>query len=262
MSLGLLNALPIWELLPWDTDFLGFGVARLVAHALDTKSLAAQVNAARRANIRLLYLTADSVDARSNASARQAGAWLADRKVTFGMVVPAAAANWSVPLAVLPTRTWSAPLENLALQSGEFSRFRHDPRLSPDVFPRLYGQWLRNSLVGKKAREVLVYNDLTLNKTPFGNTPYNIAESSLPLGLLTLGLNAGRADIGLLAVATNARRRGVGSVLVRAAQQRAAASSIYELQVVTQRDNLLACSFYQFCGFVEWQCEHVYHLWL
>ena len=262
MSPDLLNALPIWELLPWDTDFLGFGVARLVAQALDTQMLSVQMNTARRANIRLLYLVADPADTRSNASARQAGAWLADRKVTFGMAVPAAAAGWPMSPAVLPTRTWSAPLKSLALQSGEYSRFRRDPRLSPDVFPRLYGQWLRNSLVGKKAREVYVYSDLILNETTLGTAPHNIAGSVLPLGMLTLGLKAGRADIGLLAVAATARRRGVGSALVQAAQQRAAACNIFEIQVVTQLDNLLACRFYQYCGFVEWYCEHVYHLWL
>jgi ribosomal protein S18 acetylase RimI-like enzyme len=32
--------------------------------------------------------------------------------------------------------------------------------------------------------------------------------------------------------------------------------------VVTQLANESACRFYRRCGFVEWQVEHIYHVWL
>ena len=236
-----------WESLSWDSHFLGFSVGRLPAQELSASELAAQVTAAREAGMALLYLVAAPGDKRSNASARQAGARLADRKVTFGM--PVAAEAWELPIsrAIRPTVHSTARLESLALQSGEYSRFRLDPRFEASVFPRLYGLWLRNSLSHELAREVLVFE------------PEAGAEA---VGLLTLGVKQGRADIGLLAVDEQSRGQQIGQQLVQAARQRAAAWGLAELQVVTQLDNEPACLFYRKCGFAEYTVEHIYHLWL
>lgn len=237
----------VWEPLPWDTDFLGFGVGRLQARQLGTGELAEQVTAARGAGLKLLYLVAAPDDERSNRSARQAGAWLADRKVTFAMPVAAEARELPVSQAICPTTLLTARLESLALQSGEYSRFRLDPRFGPSVFPRLYGLWLRNSLSRELAREVLVF-----------------APEAGPdaLGLLTLGVKHERADIGLLAVDEQARGQQIGQQMVHAARQRTAAWGLAELQVVTQLGNEPACRFYRKCGFAEDAVEHIYHLWL
>ena len=233
--------------LAWDSDYLGFGVARLEAESLAPDELARLLAEARAAGLRLLYLVAAPADARSNASARAAGAWLADRKVTFALPVAPAEQAEAVAPAIQPTTTWTPQLESLALQSGEYSRFRLDAHFAPSVFTGLYQRWLRNSLSHEIAREVLVF----------------AAEPTGPArGLLTLGLKNGRADIGLLAVDAGARGQRIGQQLVAAARQRTAAWDLAELQVVTQLDNEPACGFYRRCGFREWQVEHIYHLWL
>ncbi|GAB2958327.1 hypothetical protein GCM10027048_26580 [Hymenobacter coalescens] len=237
--------------LPWDTDYMGYGVGRLTAAQLTAAALQEQVAAARQAGLRLLYFVADPDDALSNASAREAGAWLADRKVTFGMPVAGEESQQPVPAAIHDTTTWTPQLESLALQSGEYSRFRLDPNFAPEVFTGLYGLWLRNSLSHQIAREVLVFDGV-------GEGSPEVAA----LGLLTLGVKNGRADIGLLAVDTSARGQRIGQQLVAAARQRTAAWGLAELQVVTQLDNEPACGFYQRCGFAAWQVEHIYHLWL
>jgi len=233
--------------LTWDSDYLGFGVARLEADRLTHEALAEQLAEARATGLRLLYLIAAPPDALSNASARAAGGWLADRKVTFAMPVGATEKAAAVSPAIRPTTNWTPQLESLALQSGEYSRFRLDKQFAPEVFTGLYQSWLQNSLNHQIAREVLVFE---------------AASGGGAQGLLTLGLKNGRADIGLLAVDAAARGQRLGQQLVAAARQRTAAWGFAELQVVTQLDNDPACRFYRRCGFHEWQVEHIYHLWL
>lgn len=239
--------------LAWDSNFLGFGVARLSVQAITAAALSGHLAIARQAGLRLLYLVADPTDDLSNASARQEGGWLVDRKVTFVMLVRPIAAQEPTGHFIKPETEWSARLESLALQSGEYSRFRLDPNFEPSVFKSLYQQWLRNSLTHELAREVLVYQPLAAHEG---------GEIPEPLGLMTLGIKAGRADIGLLAVDVAARGQRIGQQLVEAAQQRIATWGLPELQVVTQLDNDPACQFYRRCGFTEAAVEHIYHIWL
>lgn len=235
----------IWQPLPWDSDFLGFPVARLAAFGQPAAAVSAAIAEARQAGFRLLYLVAGPADAMPAAVALAAGAWLADRKVTFAMpLLPDSASQLSS--AIGTAVSYSPQLESLAWQSGEYSRFRLDAHFGPDVFRGLYSQWLRNSLSGDIARRVLIWQN------PDGHE----------LGLLTLGEKNGRADIGLLAVDAAARGQRVGQQLVAAAQAQAAVWGYTELQVVTQRNNEPACRFYEKCGFRLTHEEHIYHLWL
>ncbi|OGX81362.1 hypothetical protein BEN47_19265 [Hymenobacter lapidarius] len=239
--------------LVWDSEFLAFGVSRLPAHSLTTAALEQLVQEARQAGTRLLYVVATPTDAFSNASALQAGAWLADRKVIFVHDVEPGAATLAISPAIHSITASSPVLESLALQSGKYSRFRRDKRFSPAVFPKLYQHWLHNSLSHQLAREVFAVEAGTGHPAP---------ASATHCGLLTLGIADNRATIGLLAVDESARRQKIGQQLVAAARQRTAAWGLRELQVATQLDNEPACAFYRRCGFREARVEHIYHLWL
>ncbi len=238
---------PVVESLAWDSGFLGFPVARLVARHLSASALAAVVADSRGAGIRLIYLVAEPADAETAAAARQAGAWLADQKVTFARQTQDLTGDLVPDSTQIEIATAFTPqLERLAWQSGEFSRFRRDELFAPHVFPALYSHWLRASLGGELARVVLA------------SVPPTGAET----GLLTLSEQHGRASIGLLAVAVAARGLGVGRQLVAAARQQAQQWGCAALQVVTQRANGPACQFYTRCGFELVREEHLYHLWL
>lgn len=238
--------------LPWDSEFLGFPTYRLAAHDLPKDALQALLNTIRAQGGKLVYVSANPADARTAAAAQALGLRLGDRKITYVMpaTVPAEALN--VPaLAVAPAPT--PALERLALQSGEFSRFRLDPRFAPHVYEELYRRWLRNSFGQGMASTVLT----ALDPTP------NIAQATAdPLGLLTLGVKGQRADIGLLAVDEAARGRRLGQQLVLAARHLTVWWGLPELQVVTQQDNAPACAFYERCGFRPDRVEHIYHAWL
>ena len=242
---------PLVQLLEWDSEFLGFDVGRLAAQQLSAANLATLMDQSRAVGYRLLYLIADPADATTAAAASHASAWLADRRVTFAREInvplsigTATAAGSS---AVFNATEVTPQLEQLAWQSGEFSRFRRDAQFAPRVFIDLYRQWLQASFTGELAQVVLAYL---------------LPSTRDETGLLTLGQKAGVAHIGLLAVARAARRQGIGQQLVEAAWEQALRWNCSRMQVVTQRDNVPACRFYQQCGFELVQEEHIYHLWL
>ncbi|WP_426060955.1 GNAT family N-acetyltransferase [Hymenobacter sp. B1770] len=232
--------------LPWDSEFLGFPVARLLAQDLAPLQLAAVATEARQAGYHLVYVIDNPTNTIHAEAIVSAGAWLADRKVTFLMDLPAPATVTAQTPSIESTTKLTTQLESLAWQSGTFSRFRLDPHFSPKVFQNLYSEWLRNSLTGAIARRVLVWYD----------------AEGVERGLLTLGKKNGRADIGLLAVDEVVRGQQVGQQLVASAAAQAYEWGYREIQVVTQRDNQLACRFYKKCGFRLAHEEHIYHLWL
>ena len=234
------------ELLPWDTDFLGFPVARLRAAALDEATLDAVLRRCRAAGIRLLYLYADPADAVTAATLRRARLELADDRRTFEMVLPAVPTYTArTDFQIRPTTTYTPRLEELVWQSGEHSRFRRDPHFAPDVFPRLYSHWLRNILAGRTARQLLV------------------AEANGAVqGLLVLDEKHHQTSLELLAVDTNLRGLGLGWQFLEAAQRQAYAWGHSALRLVTQADNAPACRLYRRFGFRVTHEEHLYHCWL
>ena len=238
-------SLPLVEPRPWDSAFLGFPVGRLVAHKLDAPHLAALVAESQAAGTRLIYLVTDPTDTETANTARQLGARLIDRKLTFARPTNGPAVSRAFN-AIERVTTYTPQLERLAWQSGDFSRFQRDENFAPHVFPDLYSHWLRASLSGELARVVLASQSPTGTET----------------GLLTLSERAGSASIGLLAVDAAVRGQGIGRHLVEAARQQALGWGCTQLQVVTQRDNAPACRFYVRCGFGLVREEHLYHLWL
>jgi dTDP-4-amino-4,6-dideoxy-D-galactose acyltransferase len=241
-----MNELPTTiQPLDWDSEFLGYPVARLATASLTSTELITAIDAAKHAGIKLLYCITDPNSSDLAIVLQQQGAWLADQKTTFVLSMSMLCIE-DLPSAIYPATIWTPQLESLAWQSGEYSRFRLDPQFDTTVFRHLYSQWLHNSLSGKIASQVLVWHN----------------EEGYELGLLTLGEKNQRADIGLLAVDETARGHSIGQCLMSAAKNWAISKGYDELQVVTQGQNLLACAFYTKCGFERTHTEHIYHLWL
>ena len=235
------------ELLPWDTEFLGFPVARLRAAALSDAALAAVLGYCRAAGIRLLYLHADPADAATAAAAHRAALLLADHRLTFEMPLPDQPTySARTHFRIRPTTEHTPRLEALVWQSGEYSRFRRDPGFAPDVFPRLYSQWLRNILAGRTACQLLVADD----------------ADGAAQGLLVLDQKHGQTSLELLAVDPALRGQGLGWQFLEAAQRQAYAWNLPALRLVTQADNVPACRLYRRFGFRAAHAEHLYHCWL
>ena len=133
----------------------------------------------------------------------------------------------------------------LALEAGVYSRFKVDPNFRGREFENLYTGWIKNSLNGDMARDVLVYR--------IGNKE---------VGLVTLRDANGRCNIGLIATDFKYRRRRIGEKLMNAAITKAADWGHKEMDVVTQKANVASCKFYRQMGYkIEFR-TNVYHFWL
>ena len=236
-----------WNLLPWDSDFFGFTVARIEAPQPD--ELAKTVTAMATYGVVLAYWSVDPEDVAANAAAASAGAFLADRKVTYAINADDMRRRHDSLLSVGIEEYASAEpapeLVQLALGAGIYSRFLVDPRMPSTVFPKLYTIWIRSSV----------------NKT-IADAVYVARDAGRIVGMVTVGEKLGRGDIGLLAVDPATRGRNLGLALVARAQEWALDRGYAVAQVVTQGANAGACRFYEKCGYRIDRVENIYHFWM
>ena len=149
---------PCCRMLPWDSDLFGFPVASISPAAVDEDRLPDAVATLRSAGVRLAYATVPWSDARGRQALEEAGARCVDRRVRFR---GEARSDPVMPLDVATVRggLCTPDLERLALASGAHSRFRVDARIPTGVFERLYLAWIRRSVAGEIAGDVLVIHD-------------------------------------------------------------------------------------------------------
>lgn len=235
------------QLLPWDSEWLGFPVARLVTGTAGaTLDIATTVVQCRAAGIRLLYLLVDPADSATSAAAQAVGAWLVDVRQTYWLPLAGAASPVPLPPGIALTRATvlTPSLEELAWQSGEHSRFLRDARIGDQAFRVLYTRWLCQALA-----EGVVWVAATESEETAGVLAFEAGDH-------------GTASIALLAVAPTARRRRIGQYLVQTAALEARHRGCTELRVVTQGTNHPARQLYEQCGFGLLRTEYCYHLWL
>lgn len=234
------------RLLAWDSDFYGFPVASLEVSPGGAPALAAELQALRKRGVVLCYCRTAVDDEEASACLRGLQASLVDEKVMFVRAVDAGERRaGALALTSYLGRALTPELLLLALQSGEFSRFRTDPRLPAGSFERMYETWMRRSLSGELAQEVLCST-----------------ARGVETGVVTLARQGGTATIGLLAVAPEVRGQGVGSALLAEAAACCARWGVAELLVATQRTNAAACGLYTKSGFCVKTAERIYHAWL
>lgn len=231
--------------LAWDSSWLGFAVARVGGKGLTNL---AQVQAAiaqcQATGVRLLYLVFDPSHQAAARAAEAAGAQLVDEKLTYHQALTGQVLALPHPPGTRLVRAHAITptLEELAVQSGAYSRFREDARFGTAAFESLYRQWLWQT---------------------FDHGLLWVAETNTQAtGLLAFAGRDNFASIELLAVAPDTRRQGIGQCLVQTAKQAAQQQGYSELRVVTQAANQPACRLYEQCGFRLLQAELVYHLWL
>lgn len=135
-------------------------------------------------------------------------------------------------------------LEELALQSGLHSRFRNDEKLRP-YFKGFFKTWVRNSLNGQIADKTFVALD---NKKIMGFITCRVKEKD--------------GWIGLISVDREMQLKGIGTSLMAAVENYYLERNIKNSLVITQKDNLKACRFYESCDYVILQREFIYHWWI
>ncbi len=109
------------------------------------------------------------------------------------------------------------------------TRYYHDPVISTQKADSVYEHWLKNSLNGKVADLVLVWE-----------------EGEEIFGFITLQK---KGHIPLVGVSENARGKGVGKRLLLAALARCKKWGLEEVIIETQMTNIAALRLYHACGF-------------
>ncbi len=144
-----------------------------------------------------------------------------------------------------PNTAPNKQLEALAIESGLYSRFNTDPKITRQNFEKIYKLWIYNSATRDNAKTVLI-----------------IKRDQKIVGMVTLGEKNDRGDIGLLAVDPSYRGMGLGKILVYAAQDWCVTQGYQTGQVVTQKTNIPAAKLYENCGYKVEKIENFYHFWL
>lgn len=243
----------MYRILEWDSEFFGFTVAQIstTSEEANAGQLECVLAELRRNTVRLAYWSTRA-DVPGGYCAAGLGGRLVDEKTTFlvalasvGSPIANALSN-DVFVEPYDSSMSKAELRELAIQSGEFSRFAIDPKIPKAKFEEMYAIWIEKSLAKEIADEVLVVRN----------------NDGRVVGMTTLGHKNDRGDIGLLGVDAKFRGRHFGEMLVRHAQQWFIARGYKYAQVVTQGANAPACRLYAKCGFAVEMIEHFYHFWL
>jgi dTDP-4-amino-4,6-dideoxy-D-galactose acyltransferase len=248
VNFEVIEKLNVYEMLDLDTEIFGFPVARILPDTLTPEALAEVLFFLGQKGVRLVFWASDPRDEASQRAARHSRGFLADQKVTYAIDLAGAPPFSTGKLwecAEYNADDCCEDLEALALQVGHHSRFGADPRMPVAGYEALYRLWIRNSVNRTVADAVLVAR-----------------EDGRIVGMVTVGIKAGRGFIGLFAVAPGMRERHIGSCLLQSSQTWFRRQEIRFTQVVTQRNNIAACRLYEKGGYTVAKLEHFYHFWL
>lgn len=236
-----------YQILSWDTEVLGINVAKIIPERMTPELLQKVLSDLKQQQVQLVYWASESQDPVSQRAALESHGVMADYKTTYLIKLSHLKTQPEADPEVVPYSS-SEPdndLINLAYESGLYSRFKIDPRISDDQFKKVYRLWITNSVRKQIAQEVLV-----------------IKRNQRIVAMLTLGEKNQRGDIGLLAVDPNYRGQKLGSKLVYAAQAWCIKQGYAHGQVVTQQLNLPAAALYEKCDYSIEKVENFFHFWL
>ena len=186
------------EMLDWDSDFFGIKVARITEPVLAAEELTSILAELNRQRVELVYWPSSTQF--DCDEIKGLGGHLVDNKTTFVIDFRQFDLDAMVSADIVVPYSPSMPfadVEDLAVQSSEYSRFAVDPRFPRERLVALYKTWIDRSIRKEIASEVLV-----------------IREGSRIVGMVTIGEKDGRGDIGLIAVDARCRGKNYGEILV------------------------------------------------
>lgn len=241
------NQTSIFQILDWDSKIFGYKVAKIGASNLKLNESKKILLKLTSKNVRLVYWFVDPTDKISNQAAKENNGLLVDNKITYILNLynyPLERINYK-PLHSYLHKPLSKNIKFLALQSGLYSRFKLDKNFIHNEFEKLYKEWIKRSLMGEIAKDVIVYLDKNFER-----------------GLITLELKGEYGNIGLISVDKEYQGKSIGKLLVNAALVKFKALGITRVKVATQKNNIIACKFYEKLGFTQEGIQNIYHFWL
>lgn len=234
------------EYLKWDSDFFDLRIGRIYLNELILTITPEEIlRTARLEKYNVLYLFTCCDTPLIHDYSKKLSASLVDCKVTFTKNITNCQEVNTNKVESYSSSVVSDELYSLALQSGQYSRFKVDVNFGNNAFEKLYKVWIDNSINRKIADEVFV-----------------VRENEKEIGFITLNILNNTATIGLLAVDMNYRNKTIGRILIAKVEQYCYEKGVKSIEVATQQNNINACRFYERNGFQILKCEAIYHLWI
>lgn len=226
------------EHLDWDSQFMGIEVGRTYQNQLSRKIEESD-------NYDLLYLFEDKKIDTTSFFIPNRICFLADCKLIYSKPISTEIkpANFNIK------EYKDSPIEieqlyKLAYLSGKYSRFKLDKFLPPDTFEKMYRLWIDNSISGKIA-DYLFYIEI----------------EGVVVAFVTLKVAPQKGVIGLIATSEEKQAKGMGKALIAKCEEVLRMRKIQQLDVATQKDNEIACLFYEKCEMKIINTTYIYHCW-
>jgi dTDP-4-amino-4,6-dideoxy-D-galactose acyltransferase len=231
------------DILPWDSEFFGFSVGKVVnGNAIVSLQLSDVSNAIVEDRLTLLYWATSSSLCQEFAACH-----IVDHVLLSKSLPVTPAETQTAEQLEFETYHDTEPTEELvelAIAAGWSSRFRLDHRFTDEQFISLYLAWINRSCRREIADIVIV-----------------VKSQGAIAGFVTAKTEHSICQIGLIAVSENYQRKGVGKALMRAVEDYALAEQCHEIRVVTQSGNAAALALYQAMEFQPIATTFWYHFW-
>jgi len=228
------------DLVKWDTEHFGIKVGELKFNCLPShENLLKEMATAKSEGYDVLYLKGLILPE----SYLDENIVLADEKVLYTQRIEDKKHISDEHVVSILHHELDARLLSLALQSGGYSRYFTDKRFKLNVFLNLYETWIRNSLNGTIANDVIAY-----------------MEDGRVDGFITYKIVGNKVTIGLVDVDNAVTGKGIGSKLMQSFLSLFPIGT--EIEVATQFANRVGCHFYEKNGFSVESVTNIYHLWL
>jgi ribosomal protein S18 acetylase RimI-like enzyme len=233
-----------FSLLPWDSDFFGLRIGRVMASDFTVDSAAEILDKAREESVDCLYLLVDARDSEKVQAAENSGFRLVDVRITRERDAPRKEKSGPIENIDQCHAEDIPGLQAIARRSHRDSRFYHDPNFPNKLCDALYEAWIENACNGASACVIVA------------------RSAGRAVGYVTCDLPEPRLGVlGLVAVAEDQVGKGFGGLMVEGALEWMATQQRTCVRVVTQARNINASRLYEANGFKTVQVENSYHLW-
>ena len=238
-----------FEILKWDSVFFGFTIAKINDECISPKDFGNIYQELKNKKVKLIYWPSDINCNFQNEISKEFNGSLVDIKTTYERKLE------KIDRLIIERRSSYVELYEkkqpddrileIAVQCGEYSRFKVDLTFPSEKFVELYRTWIIKSLTGDLADKVLITK-----------------KDDLITGLITVKCKDGIGNIGLVGVHDHYRGLGQGGILISAALNFFNEKKCHTVYVITQGRNQAACRLYEKFGFSVSVKTNYYHFWI
>jgi GNAT superfamily N-acetyltransferase len=234
--------------LPWDTDFLGHSIGRLVVseEQVGLQDLDKALEQARMSHIECLYVEISFSQLKLLEYCSSNQFLLVDFKTTLSKPIdPVKPQVQNNRICYKPFEHYFVDLIPIVDLLSRKSRFSLDPHFGYAKSQELYREWFRKSFYEGYCQHFLTY-----------------LRDDRPVGFATLKTKERVGFIDLLGVSESEQGKGIGSALIQSVEQQAASMGFSVVKIVTQGHNIAALRTYQRAGYMTDSVSVFYHKWL